>query len=55
MQPQAQHPGLQDWQRMAGTWATQATHPALPDAVITGQAMFEWLEKPAGADLALAL
>jgi Pyridoxamine 5'-phosphate oxidase len=44
MQPQAQHPGLQGWQRLAGTWATEATHPALPGTVVTGQATFEWLE-----------
>jgi hypothetical protein len=44
MQPQAQHPGLEGWQRLAGTWATEATHPALPGTVVTGQATFEWLE-----------
>jgi hypothetical protein len=44
MQPQAQNPELQDWQRLVGTWATEATHPALPGTVVTGQATFEWLE-----------
>jgi hypothetical protein len=44
MQPQAQHPELQGWQRLVGTWATEATHPALPGTVITGRATFEWLE-----------
>ena len=43
MQPQTQHPGVQAWQRLAGTWATEATHPALPGTV-TGKATFEWLE-----------
>jgi hypothetical protein len=46
MRPQAQHPGLQGWQRLAGRWATEATHPALPGTVVTGQATFEWLEDP---------
>lgn len=44
MQLQAQHLGLQGWQRLAGTWATQATHPALSGTVVTGQATFDWLE-----------
>jgi hypothetical protein len=44
MQPQIQHPGLQGWQRLAGRWATEATDPALPGPVVTGQATFEWLE-----------
>jgi hypothetical protein len=43
MQPQAQHAGLQGGQQMAGTWATRATHPALPGIVVTGQTTFEWL------------
>jgi len=44
MQPQTQHPELQGWQRLVGTWATEATHPALPGTVVTGQATFEWHE-----------
>jgi hypothetical protein len=44
MQSPAQHPELQGWQRLVGTWATEATHPALPGTVITGQATFEWFE-----------
>jgi hypothetical protein len=44
MQRQTQHPELQGWQRLVGTWATEATHPALPGTVVTGQATFEWLE-----------
>jgi hypothetical protein len=44
MQPQTQHPGLQGWQRLAGRRPTEATHPALPGTIVTGQATFEWLE-----------
>src|SRR5437764_7465862 len=44
MQPQTEHPGLQGWQRLVGTWATEATHPELPGTVVNGQATFEWLE-----------
>jgi nitroimidazol reductase NimA-like FMN-containing flavoprotein (pyridoxamine 5'-phosphate oxidase superfamily) len=44
MHPQTQHPGLPGWQRLAGRWATEATHPALPGTVVTGQATFEWLK-----------
>jgi hypothetical protein len=44
MQPQTQHPDVQDWQRLVGIWAIEATHPALPSTVIRGQATFEWLE-----------
>src|SRR5919108_1125764 len=44
MRPQAQHPGLRGWQRPAGTWAAEATHPALPGIVVTGQATSGWLE-----------
>lgn len=44
MQSQTQHPELQGWQRLVGTWATEATHPALPGTVVPGQATFEWLE-----------
>ena len=32
------------WQWLVGTWSIEATHPALPGDVITGQATFEWLE-----------
>ena len=35
---------FQDWQWLVGTWVTEATHPALPGAVVSGQATFEWLE-----------
>ena len=44
MQPQTQHPEFEGWQRLVGTWATEATHPGLPGIVVTGQATFEWLE-----------
>jgi hypothetical protein len=32
------------WQWLIGEWSIEATHPALPDMVIGGQATFEWLE-----------
>jgi hypothetical protein len=44
MQPQTRHSELRGWQRLVGTWATEATHPQLPGTVVTGQATFEWLE-----------
>jgi hypothetical protein len=44
MPPQTQHTELQGWQRLVGTWATEATHPMLPGTVVNGQASFEWLE-----------
>jgi hypothetical protein len=28
---------------LIGTWATEATHPALPDVVVVGRTTFEWL------------
>jgi hypothetical protein len=30
--------------RLVGRWATEATHPQLPGAVITGWSEFEWLD-----------
>ena len=27
-----------------GRWTTEATHPAVPDTVVHGEAVFEWLE-----------
>jgi hypothetical protein len=30
--------------QLVGSWAIEATHPALPTAVARGQADFEWLE-----------
>jgi hypothetical protein len=44
MQPHTQHPEFQGWRRLVGTWSTEATHPGLPGAVVSGQATFEWLE-----------
>jgi hypothetical protein len=32
------------WQRLVGRWATEATHPAFPGSVISGESTFEWLE-----------
>ena len=34
---------MQTWQWLVGTWATEATHPGLPDTVVRGTAAFEWL------------
>ena len=31
-------------ERLVGTWATEATHPALPGVVVHGRAVLEWLE-----------
>ena len=42
MQPQASE--LQGWQWLVGTWVIEATHPALPGAVVSGKAIFEWLD-----------
>jgi hypothetical protein len=44
MEPQNEHSEFQGWHRLVGTWATEATHPGLPDTVVSGQAAFEWLE-----------
>jgi hypothetical protein len=44
MQPQTQHPEFEGWQRLVGTWATEAAHPMLPNTVVSGEATFEWLE-----------
>ena len=40
----AQHLKTQDWEKLVGTWATEATHPMLPAAEIRGDSTFEWLE-----------
>jgi hypothetical protein len=37
------HPGLEGFEALIGTWATEATHPAV-DAVVPGRVTFEWLE-----------
>jgi hypothetical protein len=44
MRPRTQHTEFPDWQRLVGRWTTEATHPALPGTVVSGQATFEWLE-----------
>ena len=35
---------LQQWRRLVGEWATEATHPGLPGTVVSGHSTFEWLE-----------
>jgi len=37
-------PALEHVDRLVGTWTTEATHPALPDVVVHGTAVIEWLE-----------
>ncbi|MEA2212675.1 MAG: hypothetical protein QOF83_2623 [Solirubrobacteraceae bacterium] len=44
MQPHTQYAEFKGWQWLVGTWATEATHPALPGTVVRGEAIFEWLE-----------
>ncbi|MGB0092507.1 MAG: hypothetical protein WBP81_08235 [Solirubrobacteraceae bacterium] len=44
MQQDTQDGGFQGWQQLVGRWATEATHPGLPGAVVSGESMFEWLE-----------
>jgi hypothetical protein len=35
---------LEQLNRLVGTWATDATHPALPGLVVHGTTVIEWLE-----------
>jgi len=44
MQHEPQEAVFEGWQWLVGTWATEATHPGLPDTVVSGTAVFEWLE-----------
>lgn len=37
-------PSLEPLDRLAGTWTTEASHPALPGVVVRGTATVEWLE-----------
>ena len=32
------------WERLVGTWATEATHPGLPGVLVRGRSTFEWLD-----------
>ena len=43
MQPRTRHPVLDHLAVLVGEWETEATHQALPGAVIHGRATFEWL------------
>jgi hypothetical protein len=43
MQPRTRHPVLNHLAVLVGEWETEATHQALPGAVIRGRATFEWL------------
>jgi hypothetical protein len=44
MQSEMPGPGSREWQRLVGTWATEATHPGLPGTVLSGHTTVEWLE-----------
>jgi len=37
-------PALEPLNRIVGTWATDATHPAVPGVIVHGTAVIEWLE-----------
>ena len=43
MRTQVEDPEFEGWQWLVGSWATEATHPGLPDTVVSGTAAFEWL------------
>jgi hypothetical protein len=40
---QTEPTGLQDWERLVGTWTVEAAHPLLPGEDIRGLTAFEWL------------
>ena len=35
---------MEEFDAFVGEWTTEATHPAVPDTVVHGRAVFEWLE-----------
>jgi hypothetical protein len=37
-------PQVQVWQWLVGKWATESTYPGLPDTVVNGETISEWLE-----------
>jgi hypothetical protein len=37
-------PALEPLNQLVGTWATEATHPAVPGVVVRGTIVVEWLE-----------
>jgi hypothetical protein len=43
MAHETRNPLLEHLDPLVGEWETEATHPALPDAVVRGRATFEWL------------
>jgi hypothetical protein len=43
MPEDTQYSELEPLRALVGTWTTEGAHPLLPDAVIHGRAMFEWL------------
>ena len=38
------HPGLEPFEALIGTWATEATHPMMEGVVVPGTMSLEWLE-----------
>src|SRR5688572_30090966 len=42
--PMTTETALRPLGRLLGSWATEATHPALPGVVVRGTASIEWLE-----------
>jgi hypothetical protein len=44
MDQPARDPQLEALNALVGTWALEATHPAVPSAVVRGEAAVEWLE-----------
>jgi hypothetical protein len=42
--PMTSEPSLRAFNRLLGTWTTEATHPAFPGSVVHGTANVEWLE-----------
>jgi hypothetical protein len=44
MQSASEQSELGGWQRLIGSWETEAVHPLLPGAEIRGGSTFEWLD-----------
>jgi len=43
MDLQVDHPEFVGWERLVGSWATEARHPLLPGEDLRGLTAFEWL------------
>ncbi len=44
MQQDRESSELEPFEALVGTWATEATHPAVPGTIVRGRATFEWLD-----------